>query len=72
MLQYHSMRRKESEFVQEFSNKFMKVYNSTPTQFKPPLGSAQLQYVEAYDSEFTLWLSERTSTSLVDMMKDAI
>ena len=37
-----------------------------------PLGYAQLQYVEAFDSEFTLLLSEITSASLADMMKDAI
>ena len=50
----------------------MKTYNSIPTQFKPPPGSAQLQYVEAFDSEFTLLLSERRSTSLTDTIKDSI
>ena len=43
---------------------------SFPTSDLP--GSSQLQYVEAFDSEFTLLLSERRSTSLADMMKDAI
>ena len=50
----------------------MKVYHSTPSQFKPPPSSAQLQYVEAFDSEFTLWMSERRYASLADMMNDAI
>ena len=72
MSQYHSMRRKESEYVQEFSSRFMKLYNSILAQSKPPIGSAQFQYVEAFDSEFTLWLSERRSTSLADMIKYAI
>ena len=40
--QYHSMNRKESDSIQEFSDRF------------------------------TLWLSERRSTSLAYMMKDAI
>ena len=66
------MRRRESESVQKFSDRFIKVYNAIPAQFKPPIGSAQFQYGEAFDSEFTLWLSERRSTSLVDMMKDTI
>ena len=35
--QYHSMRRRESESIQEFSNRFMKTYNVIPAQFKPPL-----------------------------------
>ena len=39
LFEYHSIRRKESDFVQEFSDTFMKMYNSIPTQFKPPLGS---------------------------------
>ena len=72
MSQYHSMRRRESESSQDFSDKFMKIYNVIPTQFKPPPSSAQLQYVEAFDSEFTLWLSKRKSSSLVDMTNDAI
>jgi len=40
--QYHSMRRKESESIQEFSDRFMKIYSAIPAQFKPPPGSAQL------------------------------
>ena len=50
----------------------MKVYNSIPSQFKPPIGSAQLQFFEAFDGEFSLWLSERRSASLEDMMKHSI
>ena len=50
----------------------MKVYNSIPSQYKPPIGSAQLYYVEAFDSEFTLWLRKRRSTSVEAMMKDVI
>jgi len=50
----------------------MKVYNAIPTQFKPPPGSAQLQYVEAFDSEFTLLLCERKSVSFIDMMNYAV
>ena len=70
--QYNSMRRKESEYVQEFSDRFMTVYNVVPTQFKPPIGSSKLHYDETFDCEFTLWLSERTLASLATMMKDAI
>ena len=50
----------------------MKVYNYIPSQFKPPIGSAQLQYAESFDGEFSLWLSEIRSTSLEAMMKDTI
>ena len=66
------MRRRESVSIQEFSDIFMKTYNSIPSQFKTPIGSSQLHYLEVFDSEFTLWLSERRSASLESMMKDAI
>ena len=66
------MRRRESESIQEFFYELMKVYNAIPAQLKPPPGSSQLQYVESFDSEFTLLLSERISASLDDMMKDSI
>ena len=70
--QYHSIRRKESESIQEFSDRFMKVHNSIPAQFKPPIGSTQLQYAESFNGEFSLWLSERRLTSLEAMIKDII
>ena len=57
--QFHSIRRDESEFVQKFFDRFRKVYNTIPTQVKPPASAAQLQYAEDFDSEFSLWLSER-------------
>lgn len=66
------MRRKESESVQEFSYRFKEVYNAIPAQFKPPPSSAQLQYVEAFDCEFTLLLCKRKSASLADMMNEAV
>ena len=66
------MKRKESKYFQEFYDRFMKVYNAIPAQFKPPIGSSQLHYVEAFDSDFILWLSERRSASLAYMMNDAI
>ena len=50
----------------------MKLYNAIPTHFKPPFGSTQLQYAEYFDSECTLWLSERRSASLTNIMKDFI
>ena len=48
------------------------IYNSLPVQCKPPEGMVELHYVEAFDDEFTLFLRERRSATLVDMMSDAI
>ena len=66
------MKRDPTEIVQEFSTRFMKVYNSILDQVKPPLGAAQLHYVDAFSSDFSLLLRERRHATLVDMMNDAI
>ena len=50
----------------------MNIYNAIPAQLKPPSGFAQLQYDEAFDSEFTLLMSERRPSSLADIMGDGI
>ena len=58
--------------MQEFSARFMRSYDSIPTHVKPPPGAAQLHYADAFDSDFSLTLRERRSTSLADMMNNAI
>jgi hypothetical protein len=50
----------------------MKVYNSIPTEVKPPPRVAQLRYVYSFDSDFSLFLREIRSNTLNDMMSDAI
>lgn len=72
LTQYNSLKRDVVETVQEFSTRFMKVYNAIPDQVKPPLGAAQLHYVDAFSSDFALLLRERRYATLVDMMNDTI
>lgn len=60
------------ESMQDFSSKFMRTYDSIPAHVKPPPGVAQLHYAYTFDSNFALTLRERRSSSLVDMMNDAI
>jgi hypothetical protein len=66
------MRRSLDEIVQEFSAIFIKFYNSIPTEVNPPPRATQLRYVDSFESDFSLLLRERRSTSLDDMMSDAI
>jgi hypothetical protein len=72
LTQYNNIKRSPNETVQEFSTRFMKVYNSIPTEVKPPPRAAQLRYVDSFDSDFALLLRERRSNTLDDMMSDAI
>jgi hypothetical protein len=66
------MKRSPIETMQDFSTRFLKIYNAIPDHVKPPTGAAQLQYVEAFDGDFSYSLRERRSTSLTDMMNGAI
>jgi hypothetical protein len=72
LTQYNNLKILPTETVQEFSTRFLKVYNSIPDQVKPPPGAAQLHYADAFESDFALLLRERRSTTLTDMMNDAI
>jgi hypothetical protein len=68
------MKRSPEETVQEFSARFMKVYNTIPIDINPPPPHkvAQLKYVDSFESDFSLLLRERRSTTLDDMMTDVI
>jgi hypothetical protein len=50
----------------------MRVYNSIPTEVKPPPGASQLQYADYFESDFALLLREIRSNTLDDMMSDTI
>ena len=66
------MKRNPAETVQDFSTRFLKIYNAILDHVKSPPGAAQLQYVAAFDGDFAYSLRERRSASLTDMMNDAI
>ena len=72
LTQYNNMRRSPNEMIQDFSARFIKVYNSIPTEVKPPPRAAQLRYDDSFESDFSLLLREMRSTSLDDMMSDPI
>ena len=58
--------------MHEFSNRFMRVYNSIPTDIKPLVGSAKLHYVDAFDGDFALLLRERKLVSLPTMFQGSL
>lgn len=72
LTEYKNLRRAPDETIQNFSKRFNKIYNSIQTHLKPPRALAQLRYAEAFDSDFSLLLRERDSSTLADMKNDAI
>ena len=70
LFQYNNLKKGNFESVHEFSNRFMRVYNSIPTDIKPLVGVAKLHYADAFESDFALLLRERKSASFPSMFKD--
>ena len=69
---YNQLKKGPNESIKILSSRFDTIYNSLPTNCKPPEGMAKLHFAEAFDDEFALFLRERRYASLADMMSDAI
>jgi glycosidase len=57
--EFGSLKRKEWEFVSDFSKRFNKMYNKIPTEIKPTKTSSNITYAGGFDLEFCLLLRER-------------
>jgi hypothetical protein len=64
---FGSLKRKDEEFVSDFSKRFNKMYNKIPTKIKPTEASARIMYASDFDPDFCLLLRERRATSLAHM-----
>jgi hypothetical protein len=67
MTEFGSLKRKEGEFVSDFSKRFNKMYKKIPSQIKPTETMEKITYASAFDSDFFLLLRETRSPSLVHM-----
>ena len=72
MSEYNNIKKGGFESVHEFSSRFMRVYNSIPTDIKPLVGVVKLHYAEAFDNDFALLLRERKYVSLPIMFIDSL
>jgi hypothetical protein len=70
MTEFGSLKRKEGDFVSDFSKRFNKMYNKIPTEIKPFEASAKITYASAFDPDFCLLLRERATT--LAHMQDAV
>jgi hypothetical protein len=71
IIEFGSLKRKEGEFVSDFSKRFNKMYNKILDEIKPTETSDKITYVIYFDPKFCLLLRERRSASLAHM-KDAV
>jgi len=67
--EFGSLKRKEGEYVSDFSKRFNNMYNNIPTEINPTEASAKITHVSSFELDFCLLLRERRATSL-DHMQD--
>jgi hypothetical protein len=70
--EFKSLKRKEGEYVSDFSKIFNKMCNKIPAKIKPMEASAKITYSSAFDPDFYLLLRERRDTSLAHMQYSSL
>jgi hypothetical protein len=72
LTEFGALRKKNSESVLEFTQRFNKLYNKIPTEVKPSQPAAKVTFAGAFDPDFALLLRERRSVDLTKMQDDAL
>jgi hypothetical protein len=72
MKKFGSLKRKEGEFVSDFSKRFNKMYNKIPAEINPSEAYAKITYASIFDPDFCLLLRERRATTLAHMQDAAV
>jgi hypothetical protein len=72
LTEFGALRKKNSESVLEFTQRFNKLYNKIPVEVKPSQTAAKVTFVGAFDPDFALLLRERRSIDLKKMQDDAL
>jgi hypothetical protein len=72
MTEFGSLKRKEGEFVSDFSKIFNKMYNKIPVEIKPSEASAKITYASTFEPDSCLLLRERRATTLAHMQDAAV
>jgi len=72
LTKFRYLRKKTSEIVSEFIQRFNNIYSKILAEVKPYQLAAKVTFVGAFDSDFALVLRERRATTLAGMQDDAI
>jgi hypothetical protein len=72
LTEFGALRKKNSESVLEFTQRFNKLYNKISVEVKPSQPATKVTFVGAFDPDFTLLLRERRSVDVTKMQDDAL
>jgi hypothetical protein len=70
--EFGGLKRKNGESISYFTKRFNKIYGRIPDEIKPTKASAKITYANEFDTEFSLLLRERISTTLFSMQEETI
>jgi hypothetical protein len=70
--EFGALKRKQGEFVSNFTKRFNKMYSKIPDEIKPSETSAKLTFSDAFDVDFSFLLRERRFVALSLMQEVAI
>jgi hypothetical protein len=72
LTEFGALRKRNSESVLEFTQRFNKLYHKIPAEVKPSQPAAKVTFAGAFEPDFALLLRERRSATLAGMQDDAI
>jgi hypothetical protein len=72
LTEFGSLKKKGSETVMEFIQKFNKLYNKIPVEVKPSQPATKVTFTGAFEPDFSLLLRERRGADLTRMQDDAM
>jgi hypothetical protein len=70
--QFGALRKKNSDSILKFTQRFNKLYNKIPTEVKPSQPAMKVTFTRSFEIDFSLLLRERRSIDLTKMQDDAL
>jgi hypothetical protein len=72
LTEFGALRKKNSETVLKFTQRFNKLYNKILVEVKPSQPAAKVTFVRSFEPNFSLLLRERRVGDLTRMQDDAV
>ena len=72
LTEFNAIKKKSDENMSDFIKRFNKLYNSSPTEVKPPPIGARVVFAGVFVSYFSFTLRERRSPTLEQIQMDAL
>ena len=72
LTKFGALRKKNSELVLEFTQRFNKLYHKIPAELKPSQPAGNVTFVRAFEPDFIVLLRERRPATLIGLQYNTI